>query len=94
VFQINKDVVINGVNVKAGKYGLFSIPGETEWTFILNKKADLWGSDGYSQAEDIVRIPAKPRKAVAFKEKMTFTISPAGTVSLTWGEVLVDFKVD
>ena len=94
VFETDKDIVVNGVNLKAGKYGLFTIPGENEWTIILNKKSDLWGSDGYSQAEDVVRIPAKPRKAPAFTEKMTFTVEPSGKVALMWADVMVDFKVN
>ena len=94
VFETNKDVMVNGVNVKAGKYGLFTIPGENEWTFILNKKSDLWGADGYSQTEDVVRIPAKPHKAPVFTEKMTFAADPSGKIALMWGDVMVDFKVD
>ncbi|MEO6719951.1 MAG: DUF2911 domain-containing protein [Ferruginibacter sp.] len=94
VFEVNKDVVVNGVNLKAGKYGLYSIPGEKEWTIILNKKSDLWGSDGYSETEDAVRVKTKPSKAPSFTEKMTFAVEPTGKVVLMWGDVLVDFKVD
>ena len=94
VFEVNKDVVVNGVKLKAGKYGLYSIPGEKEWTIILNKKSDLWGSDGYSKAEDAVRLAAKSRKAPSFTEKMTFAVEPSGKVALMWGDVLVAFKVD
>ena len=94
IFEVNKDVLINGTNIKAGRYGLYSIPGENEWTIILNKKTDLWGDNGYSDAEDAVRIVSKPTKAPAFTEKMTFAVEPSGKVALMWGDVLVDFKVD
>src|SRR5215831_13868709 len=34
------DVVIDGKKIPAGKYGLLTIPGEAEWTFILSKQLD------------------------------------------------------
>lgn len=94
VFEVNKDVVINGKTLKAGKYGLYTIPGEKEWTVILNNKSTLWGADGYSEADDAVRLVTKPGKAPTFTEKMTFGIEPSGKVSLMWGDVAVNFKVD
>ena len=94
VFEISKDVTIAGKSLAAGKYGLYSIPGQKEWTIILNKKSDLWGSDDYNQADDALRFVAKPVKSKAFLEKMTFAINDSGLISLMWGEVQVDFKVD
>lgn len=94
VFEVNKEVTIAGKKVSAGKYGLYTIPGETEWTIILNKKSDLWGSDGYAQGEDALRFVAKPVKSKAFTEKMTFNVNQAGIVSLMWGDVQVDFAVE
>lgn len=92
--EVSKEVTIGGKKLPAGKYGLYTVPGEAEWTIIINKKADLWGDDGYSEAEDALRVMSKPSKAKAFTEKMTFSISKAGLVSLMWGNTQVDFKVD
>jgi hypothetical protein len=94
VFEVNKDVTIAGKTLAAGKYGLYSIPGATEWTIIFNKKTDLWGSNGYSQDNDALRTVSKSGKTKAFTEKMTFVINQSGVVSLMWGDVQVDFKVD
>ena len=94
VFEVNKEVTVAGKKVKAGKYGLYTIPGEKEWTVILNKKSNLWGSDNYSQTDDALRFVVVPVKSKAFTEKMTFLISTAGTVSLLWGDVQVDFGVE
>ena len=38
---LDKDVKIEGQTLKAGKYSLFTIPNEKEWTIIFNKKAEL-----------------------------------------------------
>jgi hypothetical protein len=94
VFEVNKPVTIAGKQLPAGKYGLYTIPTEKEWTIILNKKSDLWGADGYSQADDAVRLVSKPVKSKSFTEKMTFNVSPAGVVSLVWGDTQVDFTVE
>lgn len=93
VFEINKDVTISGNKLSAGKYGLYTIPGESEWTVIFNKKSDLWGSNGYNQADDALRIASKPVKSKSLQEKMTFTINKSGLVSLMWGDAQVDFTV-
>lgn len=59
-----KDVSFGGKEVKAGTYGLFAIPGEKEWTVILNSDAKQWGAYSYKADKDVVRVtvPAKTGK--------------------------------
>ncbi len=92
VFEVSKNVKIQGKSLAAGKYSLYSIPGEKEWTIIINKTWNQSGSE-YSQAEDVLRFVVKPVKSAAFTERMTFTISKAGLVSLIWGDHQVNFSV-
>jgi len=93
VFEVNKDVKIEGKNLRAGKYGLFTIAGESEWIIIFNKTWNQWGAFNYKQGDDALRIKVRPVKAKTFSEKMTFTISDNGKVSLMWGDRQVDFHV-
>ena len=92
VFEVSKDVKVEGKALAAGKYSLYSIPGEKEWTIIINK---TWKQSGtqYSEAEDAIRFKVKPGKANAFTEKMTFTVAKTGKVVLAWGDVLIVFNV-
>jgi hypothetical protein len=53
-----QDVVFGGKPVKAGTYSLFTIPGEKEWTVILNKDLDYWGAYSYNPKNDVVRVTA------------------------------------
>lgn len=92
-FEVSKDVTVNGKELKAGRYSLFTIPGVKEWTIIFNKTWDQWGAYKYDEKEDALRITVKPVKAKAFTEKMTFTIAKSGDVDLFWGDVQVGFKV-
>lgn len=93
VFETSKDVTINGKTLPAGKYGLFSIAGQDEWTIIFNKTWKQWGAFDYKQADDVLRVKAKATKAKTFAEKMTFTIAKDGNVNLLWGDHQVNFMV-
>ena len=65
-------IKIEGKELPAGTYGLFTIPGANEWTVIINKGAKQWGAYEYKVEEDLFRITVKPMK---LKEKVeTFTI--------------------
>ncbi len=92
VFEVSKDVQVEGKALAAGKYGLYSIPGENEWIIIFNKTWKQWGTQ-YKEADDALRVNVKPGKSAEFTEKMTFTIGKDGKVSLIWGDVQVDFNV-
>jgi len=93
VFETSKDVKVEGKALAAGKYSIYSIPGEKEWVIIFNKKWKQWGTQ-YTEADDAIRVNVKSEKSDSFTEKMTFTISKNGKVSLMWGDVQVDFKVE
>lgn len=93
VFEVSKAVKINGKDLPAGKYGLFTIPGESEWTIIFNKTWKQWGSGKYAEADDVLRIHVKAKTAKDATEKMTFNIDKTGEVKLMWGNVIVPFSV-
>ena len=92
VFETSKDVTIEGKMLPAGKYSLYTIPGEKEWTIIFNKTWKQWGTV-YLDSEDALRVNVKPGKAAQFTEMLTFDISKNGKVSLMWGDTQVDFNV-
>jgi hypothetical protein len=93
-FEVSKDVKVEGNELPAGKYGLFTISGAEEWTIIFNKTWDQWGAYSYKDADDVLRVKVKPGKTKEFAEKFTITIAKKGIVSLNWGDIRVDFKVE
>jgi len=93
VFTIDKDVEIDGKKLPAGKYGLFAIMHANNWTIIFNKTWNQWGAFKYKESEDALRINAEEKKAEPFAERLTYTISKDGKVSLSWGDLLVEFVV-
>lgn len=92
VFETSKDVTIQGKKLPAGKYSLYTIPGDKEWTIIFNKTWNQWGTI-YKDAEDVLRVNVKPGKSDKFTEMMTFDIAKNGQVSLNWADTKVGFKV-
>lgn len=74
--KIYKDMMIGDKKVEAGSYTLFTIPGEKEWTVILNKDTDTWGAFGYKQERDQVRITTSARKASASIENFSIMFEP------------------
>jgi len=94
VFETSKAVKINGKELPAGKYGLFSLYGKDNWTIIFNKTWKQWGAFSYKEADDALRVPATAQKADPFAEKMSFTIAKNGLVTLLWGDNKVSFTVE
>lgn len=90
--EFDKDVNIEGKNLPAGKYALFTIPNENEWTIIFNKNHKQWGAYNYSQNDDVLRVNVKPAKTSEFVE--TFVITPEkDKVTLKWENTAVAFNV-
>ena len=61
--EFSRDVMINGQNLPAGKYGFHSIPNKNEWILIFSKDNDDWGSFTYDEKKDALRVKVKPVKA-------------------------------
>lgn len=91
------EMKIAGKAVPAGSYSLFTIPGKTEWTIILNKEANLSGTYGYSDKEDLMRFKVTPTQKAEKTE--TFTINFTNmkldqtTVELSWENTVVAFDI-
>jgi tetratricopeptide (TPR) repeat protein len=59
-FKTDKDITVNGKELKKGEYALYTIPGESEWTIIFHNNTSYWGVGDYKQDEDALRVTAKP----------------------------------
>src|SRR5690606_33911144 len=55
IFYANSDVLIEGNQLSAGKYSLYTIPGEKETVVIFNKDWNQWGTV-YNEAQDALRV--------------------------------------
>src|SRR5688572_12593308 len=71
----SRDFTFGGKPVKAGSYALYTIPGKTTWTVILNGNWNTGGTTGYSEQTDVARVTVKPARLPAARERMTFLFS-------------------
>ena len=89
----SKDVKMGGENLLAGTYSLYSIPGKSQWTIIINSKLS-WGTQ-YNKEKDVVRFTAKSSTINQITESFTIDISDLskdGTkanIEMRWGNVVV-----
>ncbi|MCH5600263.1 DUF2911 domain-containing protein [Niabella ginsengisoli] len=93
VFEVSKDVTVEGKGLPAGKYALFTLVDGKTWTVIFNKTWDTWGAFKYKEAEDALRINVTSEKAAAASEKLNITAGEDGVVTLLWGDNKVSFTV-
>ena len=85
------DLMIGNLHVPAGKYLLYTVPGETEWTLVVNKQSGLWGTNGYDEAHDLGRVKMNVKKLDAPVETLAIDVKPAGAnkgvLTLAWENV-------
>jgi len=89
-------VLIEGKPLAKGTYGLHMIPNADEWTIIFSNNATSWGSFTYEQAEDALRVTAKPR-AADLHNALTYEFDElqpdSAVVELEWEKIAVPFTV-
>lgn len=98
ILNFSTDVIIDGKNVPAGKYALYAIPNKSEWTMILSKNTELWGSIGYDQEDDLLRFNVTPNKLSRNYETMEITFADmtdtGADLSIKWETTRVDFRIE
>lgn len=91
-------VNLNGTEIPAGTYALFTIPGENEWTIILNKGSDQWGAYQYDEKADVARFKATPiameRPIDAFTIEFNKIRDDSAYLNLVWDRTVVPIKVE
>ena len=91
--EISDDFTVGGSSVPAGKYSLFTIPGNVKWTIILNKNWDQHLADEYNQSEDVVRVEVVPQITGNIQERLKYSIKQIdtnnGTIDIRWEKVSV-----
>lgn len=88
------DMMFGGTKVKAGTYTFYVIPGAKEWTGIINKDLNVWGSYFYKQENDVARVSVPVNMSDTSLEafSIAFEKSDDGVhMHLGWGNTRVAF---
>ncbi|HEX2862739.1 MAG TPA: DUF2911 domain-containing protein [Lacunisphaera sp.] len=90
-------VKLNGTDVPAGTYELFTIPGASEWTVIIHKNMSQWGAYSYDAKNDVARIKAKPIALPTAVETLEISINDvrdeSATLNIAWEKVRVPVSI-
>ncbi len=86
--DINHPVLINNQKIDTGTYAIFTIPGEKEWIFILNKNHRQHLADNYSEVEDVIRIKVIPHPN-KMTQRLTYTVVEAGDAK---GNIIIEWE--
>lgn len=92
------DVKLEGKDVKAGTYGLLTIPGKNSWEVMLSKDLTLGANVGnYKLENEVVRVQVKPTKLANKVENFTINIadilSSSATLEIMWDKVRVPVAI-
>ncbi|KRT14601.1 hypothetical protein ASU31_18830 [Pedobacter ginsenosidimutans] len=92
-FETDKDIVVEGKALAAGKYSFFLIPKESgTWTAIFNKEPKQWGAYKYEEAKDALRVDVKTKALKATQERLVYKITKSG-FALEWDKISVPVTI-
>lgn len=81
------NVTINGKDVPAGSYTMFTVPNQDKWTLIINKKTGEWGIPYKYEGDELGRVDMRVSKTSSQVENFTISFDQAGnkcTMNLDW----------
>lgn len=95
--SFDKNVRVEGHEVQAGKYSLFTIPAPNEWIVILNRDTALYGSYAYDYRKDVARFIVLPNASNRFYETLNIDIEIIpndARVFISWANIQVNFLIE
>jgi hypothetical protein len=92
------DVQVEGQEVKAGTYGLYTIPGKDSWTVMLYKDLSLAGNvASYNTENEVLRVKVKPVNLSYNVESFTIALGKvmptSATLDISWERTRVPVKI-
>ena len=94
--KFSRDVLVNGKPLKAGRYSIWSIPNQGEWTIIFSKDWDQWHTKYPGKNQDALRIEVSPKEG-SHMELLTFyfplVTSNSAMLNLHWGKTYIPFEI-
>lgn len=88
-FETNKDLIVQGKSLPAGKYSFFLIPKENgTWTAIFNKESKQWGAYDYKEEKDQLRVDVKTKQLKATQEMLVYKIDN-DSITIEWDKISV-----
>jgi Protein of unknown function (DUF2911) len=96
-FVTDAPVEIDGKEIPAGNYTMFTVPNPEKWTLIINKKTGEWGIPYKYESDELARVDMSVSKTAAPVEDFTISFHEMGTgchMYLDWENTRATVKID
>lgn len=94
--ETDKDVRLNGTEVPAGRYSVWIVPREADWTVVLDLRAELFHFQKPDSTPDQIRFAATPGSG-SHVERLTWTFpaveGDAAMLRMAWGTTTLPIEV-
>ncbi|KAA3438257.1 DUF2911 domain-containing protein [Rufibacter hautae] len=95
-FTTDKDIMVQGKALKAGKYSVFMVPTEGQWQIIFNSQTGQWGTNregaNFDPANNVLAVNVTPKKSAQMNESLKYAITGKG-FSLMWENLEVPVAI-
>lgn len=91
-----RNVKLDDVAIRKGRYTLYAIPGVEKWTIIVNKETDIWGSFKYDSKKDVARINVPVVKQENVSEIFTMLFEPVDknyALNMYWDDIRLTIPI-
>src|SRR5438046_1489854 len=86
---------VEGKDVPAGSYTIFTVPAQDKWTLIINKHTGEWGIPYKYESEELARVPMSQSSTSSPVENFTIALDQTGnacTLQLSWENTQASVK--
>ena len=93
-FVTTANLSVEGKDVPAGSYTIFTVPAQDQWTLIINKKTGEWGIPYHYESDELARVPMQVGKTSNPVEDFTISFDQSGgcTLQMSWGDTQASVK--
>jgi hypothetical protein len=94
-FVTTANLSVEGKDVPAGSYTIFTVPEQNKWTMIVSNHTGEWGIPYKYQSEELARVPMQASKTSAPVENFTINFDQSGggcTLQLSWENAISSVK--
>jgi hypothetical protein len=87
-----RNVHIGNKKINKGRYTLYAIVNENNWTIIVNRETDTWGAFKYNAKKDVVRVNVPVSKSPLAIESLAMSFDKTITgcnLLIAWENVMV-----
>ncbi|HYC39814.1 MAG TPA: DUF2911 domain-containing protein [Chitinophagaceae bacterium] len=94
--EVFSPVRIGGRKISRGRYTLYAVVNEQQWTFIVNRETDTWGAFKYDPRRDVVRVQVPATRTVNPLEYLAIFFEKSATganLIVEWDHVRVALPI-